>query len=602
MRRTLPVLALLLTACGPVADVSVEQDSADQAELTRIDAITSAFSKSSATDDVRAAGLYRDVLLSRTSPVSAYTTLLSIPDASWRVASGALDDLTGDVYALERVAILGSALRQPGTRTRAGTRARAEIIALATAATTASVDAGQALFAAARKFNQLGTAETDLAARLKKGRTIADKRDEATEPPKPGDAEALTLVDRTQLLASAPNTTLGRAIVDAAALTLLDNQISAATLAPLRANPADTLANIDVTLAKLPLSASRDRRLLIALLLQVQSGTAVNTVLQRELTRLSAASSSTATRHELLEIASTYGRNLANRDDVNKLADAYVSAAHGQDVRKAFGFSYEAGRTTVPETNAIVFGCDGNGCRWPVPLYNQNDSAIGDEWFPNGTDDSMLCSAASAAMALAGALVTNPTDHISAALEYFRYGTPAYRINVMALLLGTDPVDGGSVVDLEPLLENGMYYNGVAPDVLVENDNSTLSPSFLKAELRRSPGVIVNYGKYDKVVSQVPGPGFTIHMVSFHRTGGHYYALRGHSGDDFLINNPWYAELRVDSLGALYGAVSWSSDGDAVHITTLPNDESVSYQWLGLQNGNKYRILNRAAAIRNVGM
>lgn len=606
MRRRTWILSALLIACVTAPDVTYGSAGASKPVASRADAIEHAFSRATAPADVRAANLYRDVLLRKTAAAPAYDALLADPDASWRAASSALDDLSGTAHAMDRVAILGSALRQPGTRSRAIKRVRAEITALTgAAATTESVDAARLLFIVAAEhggFTKADRAKIDRSLAAARKRT--DAADEAAAPTRLRHAEALAIAARTRLQKSAPKTKLGGAIVEAAALLELGDSLGERTttqlLAPLRKRPKDTLADVDAMLADLPLSAQRERRLLVALVSLVGSGAAVESVLEQELGRLSARED--GVRAELLDIASALGRNGTARDRFEKLTDRYVGKAYGHAVRKSFERVFEATQG-LPEgtTQQFEAGCDAEGCRWSVPIYDQNDPAIGASWFPNGPDKSMLCSAASSAMALAAALSRNPPDTRSVFVTNFQASAPPQRIAMLADALDTDPIEGGSVVDLEPLIESGIAYGGVAPNVLVENDNSDLSPSFIQGELTRSPGVIVHYGKYTKKAQVIEGPGFTVRYVTYERHGGHYVVVRGNSHDDFFINNPSHAQLDVDSLGTLHAASSTGDDGTK-YVTILPNEDSVSYHWEDLQHDDEYRILNRVLSIRNLAL
>lgn len=185
-----------------------------------------------------------------------------------------------------------------------------------------------------------------------------------------------------------------------------------------------------------------------------------------------------------------------------------------------------------------------------MPLYNQNDSAIGSDLLPNGPSKSMLSGPTAGAMALQGVVgeVRTPASIAEGSWTALAFldndnqltfaEKQAHHIRSMAALMGTSPTGGTD----PSRISAGVF--GRAGDFAAAGGATTNYPvsfpnsTYVGYVKNDKSATVVLYGNYTRTATKANGKTY----YNYKRNGSHVVTVNGFSGNKLLIFDPWYGQ------------------------------------------------------------
>jgi hypothetical protein len=272
---------------------------------------------------------------------------------------------------------------------------------------------------------------------------------------------------------------------------------------------------------------------------------------------------------------------------------------------RTFAMALGTGLLLLNSTPSLA-DCWNGGCLWSVPLYDQKDENIPDEWFPEGNHNkSMLCVPTAASMAYQGTYMNIPPAKAAGWLQSSFIGkSKQTQIVNTAVAMSTNPSKGtgGGAFGIFAARQPEFLYklnNLFVPKlVTVDKKMATLSFSTISASLKKAPTALTVYGHYSqKTVTQI-APGSKITQIEYQRKGGHAVTARGYNSGYVIYNDPWGGKIMMEKLASRKKQNSSKVVNGVTEMTVevLPGDSAIAYYFSGLQSGTYYPLLDRMMA------
>jgi len=235
---------------------------------------------------------------------------------------------------------------------------------------------------------------------------------------------------------------------------------------------------------------------------------------------------------------------------------------------------------------------DPQACYWTtMPLFSQLDPTIGSHWLPDGPAKSQLCGPTAGAMALQAVINAASPGNLKSETwtANFSAQTPPQKIASASELMQTWPKSGTIFIPtifganiVSTSIGAGRMIPGKrsefqSADGTVSGWGPHVSNSTYISRLRasRKRADIMAYGHYKRHQSSILG----VRIVTFSREGGHFVAVNGHYGKDWLhIYDPWGGVREWQNIGSLEGGLKWRKGWLGIpfpdELTVLPNISS----------------------------